>query len=82
LWQDREKINIEKFFKRLPFQIGNNRCLITLNTGRLWKARKRDAFESELNTEDPSDTLQYKELQAKIAAILERFLNDAERSSA
>jgi len=74
LWQDREKINIESSLNGYLFRSVHNRCLHYFEHRKVVEKHANEmAFESELNTEDPSDTLQYKELQAKIAAILERL---------
>jgi RNA polymerase sigma-70 factor (family 1) len=74
LWQDREKLNIESSLNGYLFRSVHNRCLHHFEHRKVVERHAYEmAFESELNTEDPSRALQYKELQAKIAAILERL---------
>jgi RNA polymerase sigma-70 factor, ECF subfamily len=74
LWQDREKINIESSLNGYLFRSVHNRCLHHIEHRKVVERHASEmSYESELHTEDPSGALQYKELQAKIAAILERL---------
>ena len=74
MWQDREKLNIESSLNGYLFRSVHNRCIHYFEHRKVVEKHANEmAFESELNTEDPSEALQYKELQAKIAAILERL---------
>jgi RNA polymerase sigma-70 factor (ECF subfamily) len=74
LWQDREKLKIESSLNGYLFRSVHNRCLHHIEHRKVVERHANEmSFESELNTEDPSGVLQYKELQAKIAAILERL---------
>jgi RNA polymerase sigma-70 factor (family 1) len=74
LWQDKEKLNIESSLNGYLFRSVHNRCLHHIEHRKVVERHANEmAYESELNTEDPSGALQYKELQAKIAAILERL---------
>jgi RNA polymerase sigma-70 factor (ECF subfamily) len=74
LWQDREKLKIESSLNGYLFRSVHNRCLHHIEHKKVVERHANEmSFESELNTEDPFRTLQYKELQAKIAAILERL---------
>jgi RNA polymerase sigma-70 factor (ECF subfamily) len=74
LWQDREKLNIESSLNGYLFRSVHNRCLHYFEHKKVVEKHANEmAFESELNTVDPSDILHYKELQAKIAAILEKL---------
>lgn len=74
LWHDREKLNIESSLNGYLFRSVHNKCLHHIEHK---KVVDRHAGEMLLHqTEDqesPSDILQYKELQAKIAAILEKL---------
>jgi RNA polymerase sigma-70 factor, ECF subfamily len=74
LWKDREKINIESSLNGYLFRAVHNRCLHSIEHSRI-VARHAEEM-SHMQPEDqesPSDILHYKELQAKIAAILERL---------
>jgi len=74
LWQEREKINIESSLNGYLFRSVHNRCLHHFEHMKVVERHAQEmAFESELNTEDPAEALQYKELQAKIAAVIERL---------
>jgi len=74
LWQNREKLIIESSLNGYLFRSVHNRCLHHIEHKKVVERHAHEmAFESELSTEDPSEVLQYKELQAKIAAILERL---------
>jgi len=74
LWQDREKLNIESSLNGYLFRSVHNKCLhyiehkkvVDRHAGEMSLSRQEDQ-------ESPSDILLYKELQAKIAAILERL---------
>jgi RNA polymerase sigma-70 factor (ECF subfamily) len=74
LWQDREKLNIESSLNGYLFRSVHNKCLhyiehkkvVDRHAGEMLLSRQEDQ-------ESPSDILLYKELQAKIAAILERL---------
>jgi RNA polymerase sigma-70 factor (ECF subfamily) len=74
IWQDREKINIESSLNGYLFRAVHNRCLHHIEHLRVVE---RHANEMSLNataeSENPAEILQYKELQAKIAGILERL---------
>jgi len=74
LWQERGKLKIESSLNGYLFRSVHNRCLHHIEHRKVVERHANEMiFESELNTEDPSGVLQYKELQAKIAAILERL---------
>jgi RNA polymerase sigma-70 factor, ECF subfamily len=74
LWQDKEKLNIESSLNGYLFRAVHNRCLHHIEHLKVVERHARETatgnFES---SESPSDVLQYKELQAKIARILERL---------
>jgi RNA polymerase sigma-70 factor, ECF subfamily len=74
LWQEREKIKIESSLNGYLFRSVHNKCLHYIEHRKVverhaeeMSARKPDT------TEDPSEILHYKELQARIAIILERL---------
>jgi RNA polymerase sigma-70 factor (ECF subfamily) len=74
LWQEREKINIERSLNGYLFRSVHNRCLHHIEHMKVVERHAREmVFESELTGEDPSETLQHKELQAKIAEVIERL---------
>src|SRR5512133_3763073 len=74
IWQDKEKLNIESSLNGYLFRSVHNRCLHHIEHRKVVERHASEmSYESELHTEDPSGALQYKELQEKIAAILERL---------
>jgi RNA polymerase sigma-70 factor (ECF subfamily) len=74
LWQNREKLNIESSLNGYLFRSVHNRCLHHIEHRKVVDRHAHEmTFESDLNTDDPAEALQYKELQARIAAILERL---------
>jgi len=74
LWQERNKIKIESSLNGYLFRSVHNRCLHHFEHKKVVERHAREmAFESDLNTNDPAETLHYKELQAKIAAIIEKL---------
>jgi RNA polymerase sigma-70 factor, ECF subfamily len=74
IWKDREKIRIESSLNGYLFRAVHNRCLHIIEHNRV-VVRHADemAARSAESPESPSDILNYKELQAKIAVILERL---------
>jgi RNA polymerase sigma-70 factor, ECF subfamily len=74
LWQDKEKIKIESSLNGYLFRSVHNRCLHYIEHNRVIErhAAEMSYRESEIE-ESPSDILHYKELQARIARILERL---------
>jgi RNA polymerase sigma-70 factor, ECF subfamily len=74
IWKDREKIKIESSLNGYLFRSVHNKCLHYIEHSRIvaQHAEEMSHFEPD-NTENPSDILSYKELQAKIALILERL---------
>jgi RNA polymerase sigma-70 factor (ECF subfamily) len=74
LWQDKEKIKIESSLNGYLFRAVHNRCLHHIEHLKVVERHAREiATETYESAESPSDVLQYKELQAKIARILERL---------
>lgn len=74
LWQDREKLNIESSLNGYLFRSVHNRCLHYIEHNRVVERHAEEmAYSESENQESPSDILNYKELQEKIARILERL---------
>jgi RNA polymerase sigma-70 factor (ECF subfamily) len=74
LWQDKEKIKIESSLNGYLFRAVHNRCLHNIEHLKVVERHAREiATGNYESAESPSDVLQYKELQAKIARILERL---------
>jgi RNA polymerase sigma-70 factor (ECF subfamily) len=74
IWQDKEKLNIGSSLNGYLFRAVHNRCLHHIEHRKVVEkyAKEISAAEHQV-TQNPSDLLQYKELQAKIASILERL---------
>lgn len=74
LWKDREKLNIESSLNGYLFRSVHNRCLHYIDHNKVVErhAHEMSTLQEEY-PESPSDILHYKELQEKIAAILERL---------
>lgn len=74
LWRDRENIQIESSLNGYLYRSVHNRCL-----HHIGHARVVEKYASEMaarpgeTAEIPTDILEYKDLQAKIADILERL---------
>jgi RNA polymerase sigma-70 factor (family 1) len=74
IWQDREKIKIESSLNGYLFRAVHNRCLHFIEHNRIVvKHAEEMSFRAPESTESPSDILNYKELQARIAGILEKL---------
>lgn len=74
LWQDKEKIKIESSLNGYLFRAVHNRCLHWIEHNRVIEKHARDmAYSQTENMENPSEIIQYKELQSKIAKILARL---------
>ncbi|MBK7134170.1 MAG: RNA polymerase sigma-70 factor [Bacteroidales bacterium] len=74
LWQDREKLNIESSLNGYLFRSVHNKCLHFIEHKKVVDRHAGEMLLSQHeDQESPSDILLYKELQAKIAAILERL---------
>jgi RNA polymerase sigma-70 factor (ECF subfamily) len=74
LWQNRENIKIESSLNGYLFRSVHNRCLHLLGHNRIVARHAEEmSANSEEDMENPSDILQYKELQEKIAVILEKL---------
>lgn len=74
IWQDREKLNIESSLNGYLFRSVHNRCLHFIEHTKVVErhAEQMSYIEAE-SPESPSDILNYKELQEKVARILERL---------
>ncbi len=74
LWQDREKILIESSLNGYLFRAVHNRCIHWINHARVVEKHAREMTLKEVeNSDNPSDLIQYNELQSKIARIIERL---------
>ena len=74
LWQDKEKLKIESSLNGYLFRAVHNRCLHHIEHLKVVERHAREiSFDTDESSENPSDVLQYKELQAKIARIIERL---------
>ena len=74
LWKDKEKIKIESSLNGYLFRSVHNRCLHYIEHKRVVDRHAEEmSFRQAETQETPSDILHYKELQARIARILERL---------
>jgi RNA polymerase sigma-70 factor (ECF subfamily) len=74
IWQEKDKINIESSLNGYLFRSVHNRCLHYIEHKKVVERHASEMLtREEEKPENPSDILQYKELQARIAAIIERL---------
>jgi RNA polymerase sigma-70 factor (family 1) len=74
LWQDKEKIKIESSLNGYLFRSVHNRCLHYIEHQKVVAKHSEEAFfKPEENPESPAEILQHKELQERIAVIIERL---------
>jgi RNA polymerase sigma-70 factor, ECF subfamily len=74
LWKEREKIKIESSLNGYLFRSVHNRCLHYIEHSRVVERHAEEmSFRQPESQENPSDILHYKELQEKVARILERL---------
>jgi RNA polymerase sigma-70 factor (ECF subfamily) len=74
LWQDKEKLNIESSLNGYLFRSVHNKCLHYIEHNRVVERHAEDILNRQAEIqESPSDILNYKELQEKVARILERL---------
>lgn len=74
LWQDREKLQIESSLNGYLFRAVHNRCLHWIEHNRVVERHAHEALYSQPGEgENPSEIIQYKELQSKIAGIIARL---------
>jgi RNA polymerase sigma-70 factor (ECF subfamily) len=74
LWHDKEKIKIESSLNGYLFRSVHNRCLHYIEHSRVVERHAEEmSYQQTENQENPSEILHYKELNEKIAHILERL---------
>jgi len=74
IWKDRGKIKIESSLNGYLFRAVHNKCLHFIEHSRIIEKHAEEmSFRQPESPESPSDILIYKELQAKIASILEKL---------
>jgi RNA polymerase sigma-70 factor (ECF subfamily) len=74
IWQEREKLKIESSLNGYLFRSVHNRCLHHIEHMKVVERHAREmAYSPEQISENPADILHYKELQARIAEILEKL---------
>jgi len=74
LWKDKEKLQIESSLNGYLFRAVHNSCLHHIDHKRVIEKYAREAALNEQeNNENPADILNYSELQARIARIIERL---------
>jgi RNA polymerase sigma-70 factor (ECF subfamily) len=74
LWQDKEKIKIESSLNGYLFRSVHNKCLHYIEHNKVVERHAEEMSYRQTNIqENPSDILQYQELQARIARILEKL---------
>lgn len=74
LWQDKEKLNIESSLNGYLFRSVHNRCLHHIEHSRVVLRHEEEMTYAQPEImESPADILNYKELQEKIAKVLERL---------
>lgn len=72
LWQNRETLSIESSLNGYLFRSVHNRCLHHISHLKVVEKHSAElASEPEPVADSPSDILQYKELQEKIAGLIE-----------
>jgi RNA polymerase sigma-70 factor (ECF subfamily) len=74
LWQDKENLKIESSLNGYLFRSVHNRCLHFIEHKRVIARHAEEiSYSQSENQESPSDILNYKELQEKIARIIEKL---------
>jgi RNA polymerase sigma-70 factor (ECF subfamily) len=74
LWQDKENLKIESSLNGYLFRSVHNRCLHFIEHKRVIARHAEEiSYNQSENQESPSDILNYKELQEKIARIIEKL---------
>lgn len=74
LWQDKEKIKIESSLNGYLFRSVHNKCLHYIEHRKVVLKHSEEISTKEVEyPENPSEILQHKELQERIAGILERL---------
>ena len=74
LWQDKENLKIESSLSGYLFRSVHNRCLHFIEHNKVIARHAEEiSYSQSENQESPSDILNYKELQEKIARIIEKL---------
>jgi len=74
LWQDREKLKIESSLNGYLYRSVHNRCLHYLDHERVIDRHAEEvSYNQPDSAENPSEILLYKELQERIAGVLEKL---------
>jgi RNA polymerase sigma-70 factor, ECF subfamily len=74
IWQDRNKIKIESSLNGYLFRSVHNKCLHYIEHQKVVAKHSEEmSFKTEEAPESPADILQHKELQTRIALILEKL---------
>ena len=74
IWQEREKLKIESSLNGYLFRAVHNRCLHHIEHMKVVERHATEMANSPAQySENPVDVLHYKELQSRIAGILERL---------
>jgi len=74
LWQEKEKMNIESSLNGYLFRSVHNRCLHYIEHKKIVERHAEEMASGQKgNSEDPSEILHYKDLQDRIARIIERL---------
>jgi RNA polymerase sigma-70 factor (ECF subfamily) len=74
LWQNKEKLNIESSLNGYLFRSVHNSCLHHIEHRKVVDRHAREmSLEPDMSNDNPAEMLQYSELQAKVARIIERL---------
>ena len=74
LWQEREKIKIESSLTGYLFRAVHNRCLHYIEHMKVVRSHEDKSLADQTERiEDPADILHYKDLQERIARIIEKL---------
>jgi RNA polymerase sigma-70 factor (ECF subfamily) len=74
LWQDKDKIKIESSLNGYLFRSVHNKCLHYFEHQKVVAKHSEEmTYKREEAPQSPADILQHKELQARIASVLERL---------
>jgi len=74
LWQDREKLKIESSLNGYLYRSVHNRCLHYLDHERVIDRHAEEvSYNQPDSAENPSEILLHKELQERIAGVLEKL---------
>jgi RNA polymerase sigma-70 factor (ECF subfamily) len=74
LWQDKENLKIVSSLNGYLFRSVHNKCLHYIEHNRVVERHAEEmSYRQSENQEIPSDILNYKELQEKVASILEKL---------